>query len=226
MTIEVRHIEVVRTARYALLRPEGPVRRIWVLLHGHAMLAERFLGYLEPMAGPGTLLVAPEALNRFYLGTRLDGGHDQQVGATWMTREARDSEIADMLEYLDRLMQQVTPPEYPQVPVAVLGFSQGVATAARWLTKGRIRPAMLALWGAPIPADCPLEVIAVLMRYKELRLIAGEEDPIVPSGLIERLVEEWGAVGLKAEAERFPGGHVLHAATARRLAEQFAAQTP
>lgn len=226
MSIESHHLTVPRTARYCTLRPEDPVRRIWILLHGHAMLAERFLGYLAPMAGPGTLLVAPEALSRFYLGTRLDGGHDKQVGATWMTREERESEIADMVGYLDRLMREITPADYPQVPIAVLGFSQGVATAGRWLVRGAVRPRLLALWGAPLPADASVEQVAERMRGGDVRLIAGSEDPIVPDGLIERAAADFASAGSSAEAVRYRGGHVLHAATARALAEHFVTLAP
>lgn len=226
MAIESHHIEVPRTARYHISRPDGPIRRIWFLLHGHAMLAERFLGYLAPMAGPGTLLVAPEALNRFYLGTRLDGGHEPQVGATWMTREEREPEIGDMVGYLDRLMHAVVPPSYPQAPVAILGFSQGVATAARWLLRGTVDPALLALWGAPLPGDCPASQVAPRMQGREVWLVAGTEDPVVPAGVYQTAATELATAGVRARAERFPGGHVLHAATARRLAEHFAAGTP
>lgn len=222
--LETHQILTQRTARYFTLRGDGPIRRIWILLHGHAMLAERFLGYLNSMAGAATLLVAPEALSRFYLGTRLDGGHDQQVGATWMTKEERAAEIADNTAYLDRLMQEVTPPEYPRVPVAVLGFSQGVATVARWLAHGTLQPRLLVCWGAPAPADAPLEAVAALCGA--VRLVAGSDDPIVPAGLFERTAEKLLSIGVDADAIRFPGGHVLHAATARALAEHFALLAP
>lgn len=221
---EQHHLSTTRTARYWTDAGDGPIRRIWILLHGHAMLAERFLGYLSSMAAPGTLLVAPEALSRFYLGTRLDGGHDKQVGATWMTREEREPEIADMVAYLDRLIQQVVPPDYRAVPLGVLGFSQGVATAARWLARSTVRPGMLVCWGAPAPADAPLDVVG--RHCGSVTLVAGSEDPIVPAGLFERSADELTARGIDATAIRFPGGHVLHSATARALAEHFAMLNP
>lgn len=217
------HLTTQRTARYWTDAGDGPVRRIWILLHGHAMLAERFLAWLKPMAGPGTLLVAPEALSRFYLGTRTDGGHDKQVGATWMTKEERQAEIDDIVVYLDRLMQAVTPADYPQVPVAVLGFSQGVATATRWLARGTLQPRLLVCWGAPAPSDAPLEAIAALCGA--VRLVAGTDDPIVPPDSFEHAVEKLQSFGVDADVIRFTGGHVLHAATARALAEHFALLT-
>jgi predicted esterase len=223
MPVEPHRLQTPRTARYFTEQGDGPIRRIWILLHGHAMLAERFLSYLTAMSAPGTLLVAPEALSRFYLGTRLDGGHDKQVGATWMTREERDSEIDDMVGYLDRVMQAATPVDYREVPVGILGFSQGVATAARWIARGTMQPRMLVCWGAPAPADAPLEAVAALCGA--VRLVAGIDDPIVPSGTFEHTAEKLRAFGVDADVIRFPGGHILHAATARALAEHFALLT-
>jgi predicted esterase len=226
MPVESHSLQTPRTARYFTQRGEGPVRRIWMLLHGHAMLAERFLSHLAPMAAPGTLLVAPEALSRFYLGTRLDGGHDQQVGATWMTRESRESEITDTVGYLDRLMREVVPPEYPECPLGVLGFSQGVATAGRWLVRGAPRPRMLALWGAPLPSDVTPALLAERMPSAESWLIAGSDDPIVPAGTLEANGRRLNECGIVTEVRRFSGGHLLHAATARALAEHFTLRTP
>jgi predicted esterase len=223
---EAHQLLTQRTARYFTQRGDGPVRRIWILLHGHAMLAERFLALLSPMTAPGTLLVAPEALSRFYLGTRLDGGHDQQVGATWMTREERDTEIADVVAYLDRLLSEVVPSEYPGCPVGILGFSQGVATAGRWLVRGATRPAMLALWGAPLPADVTPGLLAPRLGAAPVWLIGGQEDPIVPAGTLEGKARQLQDGGIDTEVHRFSGGHVLHAATARALAEHFALRTP
>jgi predicted esterase len=219
-------LQTLRTARYFTQRGEEPVRRIWIVLHGHAMLAERFLSHLTAMTAPGTLLVAPEALSRFYLGTRPDGGHDQQVGATWMTREERESEIADMVGYLDRLLGQVVPAEYPGCPLGILGFSQGVATAGRWLVRGSPRPAMLALWGAPLPADVTPALMAPRLGAAPTWLIGGQDDPIVPAGTLEDKARQLHESGIDTEVRRFPGGHLLHAATARALAEHFALRTP
>ena len=67
--------------------------------------------------------MAPEGLSRFY----LDAGAGK-VGASWMTKEDRAHEIEDYLSYLEQVRAAIIPP----VPLTILGFSQGVATAARW----------------------------------------------------------------------------------------------
>src|SRR5687767_2104602 len=68
----------------------GPVREVWLACHGYGQLAGRFLAGLDAVRAPGRLLVAPEGLSRFYVDDR-----HERVGASWMTREAREDEIDD-----------------------------------------------------------------------------------------------------------------------------------
>src|SRR5262245_56947888 len=129
---EPHTIEVPRTARYHL-RAEGggPAGEVWFLLHGYGQLASAFLEAAGALARPGRLLVAPEGLSRFYL--RRGAG---AVGASWMTREERASEIRDTLRFLDLLSERVRETAAPTARLCVLGFSQGGAAAARWAVLG------------------------------------------------------------------------------------------
>ncbi|MDE3054320.1 MAG: phospholipase, partial [Gemmatimonadota bacterium] len=82
------HLRVRRTARFHSLGEFGPgVREIWIACHGYGQLAGRFLRHFRAAAHPERLIVAPEALSRFYLDNALPHGPDARVGATWMTRE-------------------------------------------------------------------------------------------------------------------------------------------
>ncbi len=64
-----------------------------------------------------------------------------------MTREARESEIGDYVVYLDTLYQTIFKNhDAKNIRVTVLGFSQGTATACRWLDRGRLSCDRLILW--------------------------------------------------------------------------------
>ncbi len=59
---------VPRTARYYTLGPtHGFPRELWFVCHGYGQLAERFLRQFAPLDDGTRLIVAPEALSRFYL---------------------------------------------------------------------------------------------------------------------------------------------------------------
>ena len=116
----------------------------WMLLHGYGQLASRFLRGFEGVAVPARLLVAPEGLSRFYLEAGVG-----KVGASWMTKEDREREIADYLAYLEQVRAELVPP----VPLTVLGFSQGVTTAARWAVSTAPAPVRLICWGGLLPDE-------------------------------------------------------------------------
>src|SRR5258707_6339251 len=147
------HLTVGRTARYYTLGEPGPdVRQVWVVCHGYGQLAGRFVRHFEPIADASRLIVAPEGLSRFY----LDSGMHERVGATWMTREDRLADIEDYVGYLDALHAAVFRQVHPgSVQLVVMGFSQGVATAARWAARGR-RAERLVASGGVLPAELDL----------------------------------------------------------------------
>jgi len=100
------HIEVPRTARYLTLGP-GDAADVWIVIHGYGQLAGRFLRRFEPIDDGTRHIVAPEALSRFYVGNEA-GRHGQssKVGATWMTREAREDEITDYVNSMWELQDE------------------------------------------------------------------------------------------------------------------------
>src|SRR5207245_2948078 len=61
------HIRVARTAPYEVLGSEKTAREIWFVLHGYGQLASSFIRAFAPLDDGTRLIVAPEALNRFYL---------------------------------------------------------------------------------------------------------------------------------------------------------------
>ena len=138
-------LSVPRSAR-CFSRGGEAAAEAWVVLHGYGQLASRFLRGFESIATPTRLVVAPEGLSRFY----LDAGAGK-VGASWMTKEDRAHEIEDYLAYLEQVRAALIPP----VPLTILGFSQGVATAARWAVATAPAPVRLICWGGLVPEEIP-----------------------------------------------------------------------
>lgn len=235
----VHHLRVERTARYYTLGAPTPKNEgrplpeeLWFVCHGYRQSAERFLERFRPVADPRRLVIAPEGLSRFYIGP-ADGRHgsEDRVGASWMTREDREAEIRDYVQYLDALEARVTgeigwtsrsgaPPKKvePELRRVVLGFSQGVHTAARWVAKGKIRPDHLVLWGAYLPGDLEMKTAAPRLRALRLTLVRGTRDETADAGLQKReeqRLEDWD---IPYSAITFDGGHRLDDEVLRKLA--------
>lgn len=219
--IEEAHISVPRTARYYTIGGDilSP-RELWFACHGYGQLARYFARPFEPLGDGGCTVVVPEGLSRFYFGDpRRQHGADSMVGATWMTREDRDAEIADHVQYLDALYAHVRAEKgRAKARVTVLGFSQGVATACRWLARGAARADRLILWGGKMPPDMfPLAADSPL-RAASFTVVVGTADefmtPIVAAEQESRLRGE----KLVYEVRRYEGGHTLDEHVLRELA--------
>src|SRR3954464_2604730 len=147
-------IEVSRTARYYVL---GDIRGgdLWIVLHGFGQLACDFVEYFAELNDGHHVVVAPEALNRYYTAGLSVPSAERSVGATWMTREFREAEIRDYVRYLDLLHAELSRRFRPRRTI-VGGFSQGGATASRWIANGVSEIHTLVLWGATLPPDLDL----------------------------------------------------------------------
>jgi len=213
-----RHLEVTRTARYWTLGDQARAHpEVWFVLHGYEQLARRFLRRFEPVDDGRRLIVAPEALSRFYVSPEPGRhGPESVVGATWMTREDRESEIRDYVAYLDRLSRVVL---HGGERVTVLGFSQGVATATRWVTYGAIRPARLVLWADVLPPDLDMGRAAAALAGTEVLLVRGEDDRSLAPRLVADEAGRLSAAGIGYRTIVHPGGHDIDAGTLIGLGE-------
>ena len=206
-------LETLRTARVWHLGGGGPGEpaEIWYLLHGYGERADRFLERFRPLASPDRLLVAPEGLSRFYLTRGGKGRHSagDRVGASWMTRLAREAEIRDYIRYLRLVARQTEEGRRGEEPArTVLGFSQGVHTAARWVCLGGFPTARLILWGASLPGDLP-DGVAGRLAATRLVLVRGREDRVRRPDA-EEAEERWlGRAGIDWTVRTHAGGHEI-----------------
>ena len=212
-----RHIEVPRTARYWVLGEDVPhPDELWCVLHGYRQLAARFLRRFEGIADESRRIVAPEALSRFYVNPETGRhGAASVVGGTWMTREDRDNEIRDYVRYLDMLHDEVS---IEGVPTTVLAFSQGVATACRWIAYGRLRPRRLVLWGDYLPPDLDMEAARSAFTDTELLIVRGTQDPALNEDLWAQEQGRLDSAGISYRFVSYEGGHDIHTETLRELA--------
>jgi predicted esterase len=218
--IRTHHLTVPRTARYATLGAPDIASDLWLVCHGYGQLAGGFLEGMRAIEAPQRLVVAPEGLSRFYLDDE-SGPHGPQsrVGATWMTREDRENEIEDYVTYLEQLHQQVREqlPGAPERAVA-LGFSQGVATAARWAARTRSALDELVLWGARLPPELDPGMLGARAHELRVTLVVGSRDRFLTVGALREEEDRLAGCGVRVRALTFEGGHRLDDATLRMIA--------
>lgn len=217
MDIEKRLVPVKRNARvYSCGSPASETGQLLIALHGYGQLAQYFIQHFVPLAEERQItVVAPEGLSRFYLDENY-----QRVGASWMTREDRHTDIEEQFDYLQSMLDEYAPSEVRhQLRIYVLGFSQGTATAWRWANRTDARLNGLGLWAGMIPS----EPAALQTRHPNLKIasVFGLADPYINETRVLEYSSIIEAQGLKDQVFTFDGGHVMDLALLNQVMDYF-----
>ena len=141
-----------KTFRYWISGDFEKANKLIIVLHGYGQLAEFFIRKFNEIP-EDYIVVAPEGMHRFYLN-----GTSGRVGASWMTKEDRESDITDNLNWLSKLFSELTEQKTFEKTI-LLGFSQGGATAARWFYTKKVLFDQLILWASVFPPDLERPII-------------------------------------------------------------------
>ena len=199
-------IQVEFNARYEVLgTPSEQIEELWFVCHGHGQLARFFIKKFECINDGKTLIVAPEGLYRYYLN-----GFTGRVGATWMTKEDRLSDINNYLNYLTAVYLETKKQLSPQIKTTLFGFSQGAATISRFATQTKVDFHKLILWAGILPPDLPTVESTDKLSDKKTYFVMGDNDPYASQQVIEE--QEKLAQQIKVTPERitFEGEHELY----------------
>ncbi|MCX6175062.1 MAG: dienelactone hydrolase family protein [Ignavibacteriales bacterium] len=206
MNLITKNITTQKTARYFLIgKPSEKIKSVLIVLHGYGQLAEYFIKFFEPIINETTLIIAPEALNRFYIK-----GFSGKVGSTWMTKEDRENEIKDYVNYLDIVYDDVINfGLLLKTKITVLGFSQGTVAACRWIAKGKSKIDRLILWGGGVPPDVDLELSKELFNSIQLTIVVGDKDEFISVEQIKEQEQRLGKNNIKYSLILFEGKHII-----------------
>lgn len=207
-------IKIPRTARYYTLGSiNEKTRKLWFVFHGYGQLANNFIKEFEVLNNKDTLIIAPEALNKFYLR-----GFTGKIGATWMTKEDRQNEIADYVNMIDSIYHSVsTSLNSRPNQINVFGFSQGAHTAARWMDKIKPRIDNLILWGGTFPHDCEYENNIKYWESIKSRIVLGTKDKFITEEHISSELEYFNNRKMNAEVLKYEGGHEIVSSYLKQL---------
>jgi predicted esterase len=196
-------IAVPSSLRYRMLQSGEQISHLVYVLHGYGQLVEYFCQKFAGLPDEETLFVFPEGRHRFYLR-----GTSGRVGASWMTKEWREEDIRLNLLSLDLLHQEILKEHHPE-KITVIGFSQGGATAARWLAHGNISCDHFISWASVYPPDLAIEEHRNLARKNTF--VLGTEDEFFPRTEQDKLIADYESKGI--HTVRFNGNHDIHPET-------------
>ena len=86
-------------------------RNVWVVFHGIGYLSRYFLKYFRQLNHEKNYLIALQAPSKYYLN-----GKYEHVGASWATRENTETDIKNVLAYLDEIYIEEDLRHAPNLP--------------------------------------------------------------------------------------------------------------
>jgi len=209
MLEEKIHVSVKKTARLVLLKSEVKKNsKLLIALHGYGQLSTHFSKKFENIHPDFDVLI-PEGLNRFYLK-----GSAGRVGSSWMTREERESDIADNQNYLEQIFKDYSK---KYTSIVLLGFSQGGATASRFCYQNTFNTSGLILWGSVFPPDIS-QVERKQFFGKKYFVLGRQDEYFNPENQKEVLDLQ---TGLGYENVQFVGGHDIDLAILNEILNHF-----
>lgn len=223
VTMIQKNVIVPKTARYFQLgEVSNQTKDIWFVFHGYGQLANYFIKKFEVLNNGKNLIIAPEALHRFYWKDFTG-----RVGASWMTKEERNDEITDYINYLNIVFDEVLSVfENKQIKINVIGFSQGTATVCRWMANKKPEIKNLILWGGFFPHDLNFEQDKEYFNSSKPHILIGTNDEFYNLETIEKhrrmLVEK----GFDSKFTHFEGKHEINEDVLLQLMETLQAKTP
>ena len=200
------------TARYFQLgKISEETTDLIFVLHGYGQQARYFLRKFQALEKPENCIIAPEGLSRFY----LQGFHGR-VGATWMTKEDRLTDIENYITYLNAIFDQVTSLK-TNLKITILGFSQGAATATRWALDNHMVSVKLVLWAGIFPPDMDFRKASFKLKERSVYYVYGTEDPFLKDDTLKEMKALSEKAGVTPIITTFEGGHDIHKDTLTQI---------
>lgn len=190
--------------QHATYYREGNGKKLLYVLHGYGQLAKFFIRKFKPAIDQDYTLVAPEGQHYFYLN-----GTSGRVGASWMTKENREQDIANYIAYLDAIHTELTA-EKEWDEIVVLGFSQGVATAFRWLAERDIKPSKFLICSGLVPPDVDLKIKKDIFDPIQMTYFSGVNDPYRTKDSVKEFYDAVASSKLAMELVNFEGVHEVY----------------
>jgi predicted esterase len=198
-------VKIEKTAHYFTQGEVTPqTKYLWFVTHGYGQLASNFIRKFDGFDAAEHVVVAPEALNRFYWDLRKGF-----VGACWMTKQDRLDEIEDYTHFLSQVFKQYTANLTSDCKVILFGFSQGCATQIRWMLRTLPHFHHLIMWGGILPEDIDYQPFTYYFKNKKLHFVCGNDDEFLNQERIDWNIDFAEKQGLNMSYYPFIGKHEI-----------------
>ncbi|MEQ9403396.1 MAG: hypothetical protein RIM99_07425 [Cyclobacteriaceae bacterium] len=200
--IDEKHLNVtISTPYYTLNDLTEKTEHVWMVFHGYGQLAKFFLQKFQILDPEKNFIIAPQGLSKFY-----QNGFYGRVGASWMTKEDRLTEIDNQHSYIQSVLQEAG--DLTNKKLIYFGFSQGTATMGRFAASSKIPFDKMIIWAGTFPPDIEPHAFNYLSGSEEIRYFTSRKDPFFKEEMIENQNEVVKkTLGREPELTWYEGGH-------------------
>ena len=147
MNIEEKEIFYTTTNSYSTLNHlTEKTKNVWFVCHGMSYLSRYFLKYFKALNADENYIIAPQAQSKYYIPPKF-----KHIGASWLTKENTLKETENVMRNFDAIFEAEHIPKH--LNLIVLGYSQGVSVAMRYIAKRKLQCAQLVLHSGGIPKE-------------------------------------------------------------------------
>lgn len=147
-------------------------KNVWIVFHGLGYLSKYFINYFSKLNPEENFIIALQAPSKYYLGKNF-----KHVGASWLTKENTIEETKNVLRYIDTVFE--TEIKIPPKNFIILGYSQGVSIATRWVASRKIQCNRLILHSGGIPTELKPEDFTFFDEQTKVTYLYGDKDPYI-----------------------------------------------
>lgn len=209
MTAKEHHLSYQHKGRFFTWGNPEKADHLLICLHGYGQLASYFIRKFHNLP-ENIFVVCPEGPHRFY-----QAGTAGRVGASWMTKEDRLVDIANYIAFLDQLYAtQLANNLFKKK--TLLGFSQGGATASRWIAQGDGQFDTFLLWAAVFPPDMDISAQSKFSAQRNIFVI-GTQDEYTSIEKAACYHKSLNTAEMQFEFVKFDGNHQVDVALLTRL---------
>ncbi len=176
-------------------------KEVWIVFHGYGQLASYFIKHFHFLDPETSYVIAPEAPSKFYLDSTYG-----RVGASWLSKHERENGIINNLAYLDKLFQNEN---LEGKRINLLGFSQGVSMALRYMVHTKLICSKVVLWAGNIPPELSIKDTKPHYDTTPFYFVVGDEDPYVSAKIVREEADLAATLFANRTRISFKGKHHL-----------------
>ncbi len=185
-------------------------KTVWLVFHGIGYLSRYFIRLFQNLDTKENYIIAPQAPSKYYKNNEY-----KKVGASWLTKESTKPETENVLRYIDAVVSNENLPKH--VKFVILGYSQGVSIASRWIASRKIISNDFVIVSGAFPKELTKEDFIFLPESTRVTHIVGENDPYFKKENVE--IEKIRVKGILPQIafKSHPGGHELEIDTLQHI---------